>query len=103
MAATRVAFLGSAIRRRRKSDRTYSVFSNILVAFSNMDTGRPPGLCENLCQDCTAANTSAFVSMFSNIPQINVRDGNFADLGGLDPSLSWESSTKSGDVDIEVR
>jgi len=32
---------------------------------------------------------------------INVRDGNFADLGGLDPSLSWESSTKSGDVDIE--
>ena len=38
-----------------------------------------------------------------NTPQINVRDGNFADLGGLDPSLSWESSTTSGDVDIEVR
>mmetsp|Transcript_15929 Transcript_15929/g.30051 ORF Transcript_15929/g.30051 Transcript_15929/m.30051 type:complete len:264 (-) Transcript_15929:133-924(-) len=31
----------------------------------------------------------------------NVRDGNFADLGGLDPSLSWSASTSSGDVDIE--
>ena len=43
------------------------------------------------------------MSIFLVTPQINVRDGNFADLGGLDPSLSWESSTKSGDVDIEVR
>ena len=33
--------------------------------------------------------------------QINVQDGNFADLGGLDPSLSWSASTSSGDLDIE--
>lgn len=32
---------------------------------------------------------------------INVQDGNFADLGGLDPSLSWSSSTSSGDVNID--
>jgi len=32
---------------------------------------------------------------------INVQDGNFADIGGLDPSLSWSSSTATGDVDIE--
>lgn len=32
---------------------------------------------------------------------INVQDGNFADIGGLDPSLSWSSSASSGDVDIE--
>jgi len=32
---------------------------------------------------------------------INVQDGNFADIGGLDPSLSWSASTSSGDVDIE--
>lgn len=32
---------------------------------------------------------------------INVQDGNFADLGGLDPTLSWSASTSSGDVDIE--
>ena len=33
--------------------------------------------------------------------QINVQDGSFADLGGLDPSLTWSASTSSGDVDIE--
>jgi len=33
--------------------------------------------------------------------QINVRDGNFADLGGLEPNISWSGSTKSGDLDIE--
>jgi len=32
---------------------------------------------------------------------INVQDGNFADIGGLDPSLSWSASASSGDVDIE--
>lgn len=32
---------------------------------------------------------------------INVQDGNFADIGGLDPSLSWSASTSSGDVDLE--
>jgi len=32
---------------------------------------------------------------------INVQDGNFADLGGLDPSLSWSASTTSGDINID--
>jgi len=32
---------------------------------------------------------------------VNVQDGNFSDLGGLDPTLSWSASTSSGDVDIE--
>jgi hypothetical protein len=32
---------------------------------------------------------------------INIQDGNFADLGGLDPTLSWSASSKSGDLDIE--
>eukprot|EP00568_Trieres_chinensis_P001339 CAMPEP_0183290510 /NCGR_PEP_ID=MMETSP0160_2-20130417/150_1 /TAXON_ID=2839 ORGANISM="Odontella Sinensis, Strain Grunow 1884" /NCGR_SAMPLE_ID=MMETSP0160_2 /ASSEMBLY_ACC=CAM_ASM_000250 /LENGTH=104 /DNA_ID=CAMNT_0025451127 /DNA_START=58 /DNA_END=369 /DNA_ORIENTATION=- len=31
---------------------------------------------------------------------ISVQDGNFADLGGLDPSVTWEGSTTSGDMDI---
>ena len=32
---------------------------------------------------------------------INVPNGNFADIGGLDPSVSWSCSTISGDIDIE--
>lgn len=32
---------------------------------------------------------------------INVQDGSFADIGGLDPTVSWSASTSSGDVDIE--
>lgn len=32
---------------------------------------------------------------------INVKDGNFADVGGLDPSLSWSASSSTGDVDLE--
>ena len=32
---------------------------------------------------------------------INVQNGNFADIGGLDPSVSWSCSTTSGDIDIE--
>jgi len=32
---------------------------------------------------------------------INVRDGNFADLDGLEPVVSWGDSMKSGDIDIE--
>jgi hypothetical protein len=31
---------------------------------------------------------------------ISVRDGNFEDLGGLDPTLSWENSARSGDIDL---
>mmetsp|Transcript_30898 Transcript_30898/g.92613 ORF Transcript_30898/g.92613 Transcript_30898/m.92613 type:complete len:246 (-) Transcript_30898:10-747(-) len=36
-----------------------------------------------------------------NVQQINVRDGSFDDLGGLDPTLSWSASSSSGDVDLE--
>jgi hypothetical protein len=32
--------------------------------------------------------------------QISVRDGNFAGLDGLDPTISWENSGKAGDLDI---
>jgi len=32
---------------------------------------------------------------------ISVKDGSFEDLGGLDPTLSWSASSKSGDVDLE--
>lgn len=32
---------------------------------------------------------------------INVQDGNFADIGGLDPTLTWSDSTAAGDLDIE--
>lgn len=32
---------------------------------------------------------------------INVQDGNFADIGGLDPSLSWSGESSTGDVDVE--
>ena len=32
---------------------------------------------------------------------ISVRDGNFDGLDGLDPTLNWEGSAKSGDVDLD--
>jgi hypothetical protein len=32
--------------------------------------------------------------------QISVRDGNFDGIEGLDPTLSWENSARSGDMDI---
>jgi hypothetical protein len=32
---------------------------------------------------------------------INVQDGNFADIGGLDPTVSWSDATTSGDLTIE--
>lgn len=32
---------------------------------------------------------------------INVSDGNFDGIGGLDPSAAWSSSTSAGDIDIE--
>jgi len=32
---------------------------------------------------------------------INIQDGSYADISGLDPTLSWSSSTSSGDVDVE--
>lgn len=33
---------------------------------------------------------------------VQVRDGNFDGLDGLDPSLTWSSATTSGDYDLEV-
>jgi len=33
--------------------------------------------------------------------QIKVRDGNFADLDGLEPSISWGGESTQGDLDIE--
>mmetsp|Transcript_10818 Transcript_10818/g.15829 ORF Transcript_10818/g.15829 Transcript_10818/m.15829 type:complete len:265 (-) Transcript_10818:199-993(-) len=33
---------------------------------------------------------------------IQVKDGSFADLDGLEPTISWETSGKSGDVDLEA-
>jgi hypothetical protein len=32
--------------------------------------------------------------------QISVRDGNFAGIDGFDPTLKWESSSRSGDIDL---
>mmetsp|Transcript_16371 Transcript_16371/g.24001 ORF Transcript_16371/g.24001 Transcript_16371/m.24001 type:complete len:265 (+) Transcript_16371:66-860(+) len=36
-------------------------------------------------------------------PQLSIKlkDGNFADLGCLDPSISWEASRKTGEIDFE--
>mmetsp|Transcript_46346 Transcript_46346/g.112340 ORF Transcript_46346/g.112340 Transcript_46346/m.112340 type:complete len:308 (+) Transcript_46346:101-1024(+) len=41
-------------------------------------------------------------SAYAGKPQlsISVRDGNFDGLDGLDPSISWEGSSNSGDVDL---
>jgi len=62
----------------------------------------PPDL-ETTMKTSIAALFIVLGTASANLPQlsINVRDGNYADLGGLDPSLSWSSSTSAGDVDIE--
>jgi len=41
-------------------------------------------------------------SASANLPSLSIKvsDGNFADLGGLEPTLSWSAETKAGDVDI---
>jgi len=47
-----------------------------------------------------------FVALFGSAAagrpslSISVRDGNFDGLDGLDPTLSWENSARSGDIDI---
>lgn len=33
--------------------------------------------------------------------QINVKDGDFSGLGGLEPALSWEGTSKYGDMDLD--
>mmetsp|Transcript_21637 Transcript_21637/g.45130 ORF Transcript_21637/g.45130 Transcript_21637/m.45130 type:complete len:264 (-) Transcript_21637:123-914(-) len=48
------------------------------------------------------AVTIAAVSAGRPQLSIQVRDGSFDGLDGLDPSLTWSSSTKSGDYDLEV-
>lgn len=42
-------------------------------------------------------------SASANLPSLSIKvtDGSFTDLGGLEPTLSWSSSGKAGDVDIE--
>lgn len=42
-------------------------------------------------------------SASANLPSlsISVSDGNFADLGGLEPTLTWSSEGKAGELDIE--
>jgi len=51
----------------------------------------------------TIAILSVLGSAAANKPalSINIQDGNFADISGLDPSLSWSASTTTGDVDVE--
>lgn len=48
--------------------------------------------------------TSCFLGLAAarNTPQlsVSVRNGNYESLNGLDPLLSWESSTQAGDVDV---
>lgn len=34
---------------------------------------------------------------------VEVRNGNFGDIEGLDPKITWEASGESGDFDLEVR
>ena len=38
--------------------------------------------------------------MFAYQRQISVRDGSFDGLDGLEPTVAWESSTRTGDLDI---
>lgn len=42
-------------------------------------------------------------SATANLPSLSIKvsDGSFADLGGLDPTLSWSATGKAGEVDIE--
>lgn len=42
-------------------------------------------------------------SAAANLPSLSIKvsDGSFADLGGLDPTLSWSATGKAGEVDIE--
>lgn len=44
---------------------------------------------------------TAGVSAGSPSLSISVQDGSYGGLDGLDPSLSWSSSSSSGDVDLE--
>ena len=40
------------------------------------------------------------VNLLVVVTQISVRDGKYNGLDGLDPTISWEDSQKSGDLDI---
>lgn len=43
------------------------------------------------------------VSAGTSRPQLSIslRDGKFDDFSGLEPSVSWEGSTQSGDIDVQ--
>lgn len=51
----------------------------------------------------TIAVLSVIGSASANLPSlsINVQDGSYADIGGLDPTLNWSGSTGAGDIDID--
>eukprot|EP00980_Cylindrotheca_fusiformis_P028495 scaffold22604_cov130-Cylindrotheca_fusiformis.AAC.17 len=42
----------------------------------------------------------ASTCVYAGRPQIKVRDGNFEGLDELDPSVSWEGASSSGDFDL---
>lgn len=88
----------------------------VLAVVGSVSAGRPSltvsihielyGVCfELLC--CVLGIYQVFyliafcIQYFAFAYQINVQDGNYADLGGLDPSLAWSASSSSGDIDIE--
>lgn len=52
-------------------------------------------------------NTLTFLVVcifYSIIFQITIRDGNFTDIDGLDPTITWENSNVlSNDVALQVR
>ena len=60
----------------------------------------------NICDYIYSCNVNTTFSrnilhLLHSFLQINVQDGNFADVGGLDPTLSWSATTSTGDVDLE--
>jgi hypothetical protein len=51
---------------------------------------------------CIALLTATAVSAGRPELSIQVRDGNFGSLDGLDPSINWSTSTTTGDFDLEA-
>ena len=52
--------------------------------------------CSNVC----ALLCKYLISSFCCFSQISIKDGSFNGLDGLDPTVSWSDSTKSGDLDL---
>jgi len=47
-----------------------------------------------------AATGSVSRTSFAYLLQVSIKDGSFDGLEGLDPTVSWSDSTKSGDLDL---